>query len=127
MAEPATYKILVVEDEPIIAMFLEVMLNDLGHDVAAVATTIDEALKLADSLDIDVAIIDLTLNGQSAIRVVERLHAKLTPLILASGGRRDDVDSRFSEVVWLQKPYRQIEVGRAIEQALARADAGSTT
>ena len=63
--QPATpaRRILVVEDELMIRMLLEDMLGELGYTVAAEAGRLEEALAAAQSAEIDVAILDVNLNG----------------------------------------------------------------
>src|SRR5262249_27265229 len=86
-AQPATQakRILVVEDEVMIAMLLEDMLGELGYTVAAEAARIDEALEATKNADFDLAILDANLNGQPVSPVADALVARATPSVLATG------------------------------------------
>src|SRR4051812_40265470 len=78
-------KVLVVEDETIVAMLLEQMLEELGCEVAGVAGQVTLATSLAGSVDADLAILDMNLGGQSVDPVAEALDARGTPFVFASG------------------------------------------
>ena len=78
--------ILIVEDEPLIAMMLEDFLDSLGHTVAAICDTVSEALDRVGRGGFDVAIIDVNLNGERVWPVADRLAAQGVPYILATGG-----------------------------------------
>ena len=66
---PPSKRVLVVEDELMIRMLLEDMLGELGYTVAAQAGRIDEALHAAKTADFDLAILDLTLEGEPVLAV----------------------------------------------------------
>ena len=68
-------RVLVVEDEVMIAMLLEDMLADLGHEVVGPATRLEDGLELASSAEFDLAVLDVNLKGvvfgcQAALRVM---------------------------------------------------------
>jgi CheY-like chemotaxis protein len=110
--------ILVVEDEPLIAMMLEDFLESLGHEVIATCDTLDDALGHADGGGFDVAIIDVQLkDGERVWPLADRLADAGKPFILATGGHVEAPPPRHAEAPVLAKPYT-IE---AIEPALAAA------
>jgi CheY-like chemotaxis protein len=78
-------RILVVEDEMLIGMLLEDMLVDLGHEVAAIAPRLKDALAAVDRESFDLAILDVHLHGESAFTVADRLIGKNVPFVLATG------------------------------------------
>jgi PAS domain S-box-containing protein len=78
-------RVLVVEDEMTIALLLEDMLIDLGHDVRGPAMRLPQALDLAERLELDFAILDINLDGQSSFLVADVLPARGVPFIFASG------------------------------------------
>ncbi|SEP48869.1 Response regulator receiver domain-containing protein [Rhodospirillales bacterium URHD0017] len=59
-------RVLVVEDEVIVGMLLEDMLGELGCEVVAISTHLEEALGLARRLDIDFALLDINLDGHQS-------------------------------------------------------------
>lgn len=104
MTSPAL-KVLIVEDEPIIAMMLADMLDLLGHDVVGQADTLDAAHRLIEAGGFDAAILDVYLAGQPVWPVAERLRAEGCPFVLATGAGRDDLPAGFQDCLVLEKPY----------------------
>jgi CheY-like chemotaxis protein len=111
-------RVLVVEDELMIRMLLEDMLTDLGHTVAAQAGGIDEALALAKSAEIDVALLDVNLNGQPITPVVEILVRRGVPFVFASGYGQRGVPETYRDSPTLQKPFQVEALAQAIEAAV---------
>src|SRR5580704_2712481 len=112
-------RILVVEDEMMIAMLVEDMLAELGCSVVGPAHALDVALNLARTESgLDAALLDVNLGGQPVFAVADALRAKGVPAIFSTGygdaGLRD-VD-RGSPV--LQKPFRAGDLARALHAAL---------
>ena len=113
--------ILIVEDEPLIAMMLEDFLESLGHDVVGTCETLEEALDRVGAGGFDLAIIDVQLkDGKRVWPVADRLKEEGTPFILATGGHVEPPPPEHAEAPVLSKPYT-IE---AIEPALDRACGG---
>jgi len=112
-------RILVVEDEMMIAMLVEDMLTELGCSVVGPAHALAEALALAQSEPgLDAALLDVNLAGQPVFPVADALREKGVPAIFSTGygdaGLRD-ID-RGSPV--LQKPFRSGDLARALGEAL---------
>jgi CheY-like chemotaxis protein len=112
--------ILVVEDEPLIAMMLEDFLESLGHSVTATCESVDHALTEADKGGFDLAILDVNLKGESVWPVAERLRAKQIPFVLATGGHVDPPPAEFADVPVIEKPYTIDRVTPALEAAFAQ-------
>ncbi len=111
-------RVLLVEDETMIAMLVEDMLEDLGHDLATVATGLEEALAAARSETIDVAILDLNLGGVLTYPVADVLQARGVPFIFATGYGSSGLGEAYTDWPTLQKPFNQEALGRAIAAAL---------
>lgn len=111
--------ILIVEDEPLIAMMLEEFLDSLGHNVVATCDNVDDALQHASDGGFDVAIIDVQLrDGRSAWPVADKLAENGTPFVLATGGHVEPPPVQHREVPVLSKPYTIDSIEPAIEQAM---------
>jgi len=111
-------RILIVEDEPLVAMLLEDMLLDLGYAVVGPAGTLQEGLSLARSEAIDAAILDVNLNGARSFPIAEILQARHVPYFFATGyGSAEDVRQQGVEIV--AKPFRDDAVNAAIQRLLA--------
>jgi DNA-binding response OmpR family regulator len=111
--------ILIVEDEPLIAMMLEDFLLSLGHEVRATCESVSEALKAVQAGDFDLAILDVNLKGESVWPVAAMLRERAIPFILASGGHVDPPPAEFAGVPMIDKPYTIDRVTPALEAALA--------
>ena len=111
--------ILIVEDEPLISMMLEDFLQSLGHEVAAVCESVEEATAAVSEREFDLAILDVNLKGESVWPVAAQLRAKGVPFVLASGGHVDPPPSDFVNVPMIDKPYTIDRINPAIEEALA--------
>ena len=114
----AGHNILIVEDEPLIAMMLEDFLDTLGHRVVATAETVEEAIACAEDGGFDVAIVDVHLRGGETVwPVADCLDDKGVPFVLATGGHIEPPPERHASAPVLTKPYT-ID---AIEPVLAKA------
>ena len=110
----AGLRVLVVEDEMMVSMLIEDMLEDLGCKVVGPASRLDEAMALAADAELDCAVLDVNLGGQSIFPLADFLRAKGAPFAFATGygdaGLRD-VD-KGSPV--LQKPFRETDLARVL-------------
>jgi DNA-binding response OmpR family regulator len=111
--------ILIVEDEPLIAMMLEDFLHSLGHEVTGSCDTVRAALEAVARNEFDLAILDVNLKGENVWPVAAALRDKGTPFVLASGGHVDPPPPEFKGVPMIEKPYTIDRVTPIIEAALA--------
>jgi DNA-binding response OmpR family regulator len=109
--------ILVVEDEPLIAMMLEDFLESLGHNVHATCDNVEEALGETEKGGFDIAILDVNLNGENAWPVARKLREKAIPFVIATGGHVDPPPPEFANVPLIEKPYTVDRVTPALEAA----------
>lgn len=98
-------RVLVVEDEALVAMLVEDLLNELGHEVGAIASRMEDALANARTGQYDVAIIDLNLDGQPSYPVADILSERGVLFIFATGYGAGGLDSKYSGVPVLTKPF----------------------
>ena len=111
--------ILIVEDEPLIAMMLEDFLDSLGHKVVGTVETVAEAIAHADQGGFDVAIVDVHLKGgQTVWPVADRLSDKGIPFVLATGGHIEPPPERHATAPILSKPYTIDAIAPALQRAL---------
>jgi DNA-binding response OmpR family regulator len=111
--------ILIVEDEPLIAMMLEDFLESLGHEVRGTCETVAQALAEADKGGFDLAILDVNLKGENVWPVAARLRELGTPFVLSSGGHVDPPPAEFKNVPMLEKPFTIDRVTPVLNEALA--------
>jgi CheY-like chemotaxis protein len=115
---PASLAILIVEDEPLIAMMLEDFLDSLGHRIVATAESVAEAMPYVEQGGFDVAIIDVHLRGgEKAWPLADILVERGLPFVVATGGHVEPTPARHAGAPLLSKPYT-ID---AIEPALSAA------
>ena len=112
--------ILVVEDEPLIAMMLEDFLETLGHSVHASCESVAEAVDEAKKGGFDLAILDVNLNGETAWPVAHALRDRQIPFVIATGGHVEPPPPEFANVPVIEKPYTIDRVIPALDKALAR-------
>jgi CheY-like chemotaxis protein len=111
-------RILVVEDEVVVAIGLEGMLAELGHEVVATAGRLDRALAAARKGDFDLAILDLNIRGQDTYAVAEVVTGRGIPLIFATGYESTRLRPPYGDGFVLQKPYMQSELREMIAAAI---------
>ena len=111
-------RILIVEDETIIAMLLEDMLEDLGCEVAAVAARTAAALAAIEAHPPDAAILDLNLDGVKSDEVADALSARGVPFLFATGYGDAGLSERYRDRPVLSKPFRRNDLERALERLL---------
>jgi CheY-like chemotaxis protein len=117
-------RILVAEDEAIIAMYLAEVLAEMGHEVCAVEATEGGLVAAAASLRPDLMIVDARLGEGSGVRAVaEILEAGFIPHVFASGDRRT-LRRLPAGAVLIEKPYHEVELARAMARAMAATAPG---
>jgi CheY-like chemotaxis protein len=121
MVNGSPQRVLVVEDELAIVELISEMLEDLSFKVAAVASDLDKAVTLAQEIDIDLAILDVRLQGQQSVAVARILQSRDIPFIFATGYRTSDIDQEFQAIPALPKPFRTADLARAIRSVQKRS------
>lgn len=104
-ALPKAQRILIVEDEPLIALALEAMLVDLGFDVAGTAAKVSIALEIIGRERIDGAILDVNLGSQSIDPVADVLAVRACPFFFTTGYGISGLPARHAGRTVLQKPF----------------------
>ena len=112
-------RVFVVEDEAVVSMLIEDTLADIGCSVAATASRLDEAMDKAASLDFDLAILDVNLNGVQAYPLAEALAKKGILLVFATGYGAAGIPNELRHVPLLAKPFQQRDLESALANALA--------
>lgn len=111
-------KILVLEDEFLIAMDVEQLCLDSG---AAEVTVISELAGVAPDLEFDAAIVDVFLNGVSTFDFADALRRSGKPFVFASGySDNAEVATRFPGVALVGKPYSGSDLIAAVAAACGR-------
>ena len=108
-------RILIVEDEPLIAIMAEDMLTACDHVVSGVAATTGEALTAIDADGFDAVLLDIRLGDETSMAVADALRARNIPFLFTTGGP-ESISPAYKRVPMLSKPFTLSE----LETALAR-------
>ena len=109
-------RVLVVEDEMLVAMQIEDMLSDLGCNSITLAATIEAALgSIAENM-FDLATLDVNLDGTRSFAVAEALSDRRIPFAFATGYGADE---RFGDRPVLNKPFSVDQFKRVLRDLLA--------
>ena len=111
--------VLIVEDNPLIALDLEAILLDLGAVDVAIATSVSQALQLIAARPFDIALIDVKLGNVTSMPLAAALRDADIPFCFATGYDPKSIPSEFHSHPILLKPYQRAEVEVVVEQ-LAR-------
>ena len=111
---PAAASVLIVEDEIVVALFLEDMLADFGYRVAGVVSQLGDAI--AHPAGYDLAVLDVHLNGEPVFAFADRLTEAGTPFIFATGYGARGIPERHRGRPVLQKPYMPDELKKALDE-----------
>jgi CheY-like chemotaxis protein len=116
-------RVLVIEDEMLVAMEFESLLQRQGCAVVGPASTVDRALALLDHDQPDAALLDLNLNGESASAVAVALRTRGVPFVLVTGyGEAQSSEPELQGAPRVDKPVNHYALVRALAQVM---DAGS--
>lgn len=110
-------RVLVVEDEMLVAMLLEEMLADLGFEVVGPAMRLERALKMAQEENFDLAILDVNLANEQSFPVARLLRERGIPFIFATGYGSRGLEKEFDGSVVLQKPFEAHQLQHATKRA----------
>lgn len=112
------YRFLVVEDEFMITMLLEDFLTDLGHELAGKAETIAEGIRIIEtSLDIDAAILDMNIRGETVSPIVDALTERRIPFCFMTGYGAA-VSTSHPQAPILGKPFDMNDLEATIDKLL---------
>ncbi len=113
-------RVLVVEDEMLVSMLVEDMLMEFGCDIVGPAPDLDQAMALADTAELDAAILDVNVGGRQIFPVADRLKDRGIPFAFASGyGEAGLIEAHRGTPV-LQKPFRQGDLERVLKELAAK-------
>jgi CheY-like chemotaxis protein len=117
----ANLRILIVEDETMIAILIQESLEELGCEIVALAQRLPSALDAARTKSFDCAILDVNLAGKPVYPVAEILDSRDIPYIFVTGYSAPQVDKRFRAHRILQKPVRFADLHNALQGVTGRS------
>ena len=117
----AGIRVLVIEDEPLISMYIEDSLSDLGCETVATAANLTDAIHKASAVLCDIIMLDVNLSGKQTFGLAESLFEKHMPFIFSTGYGNPGIPLHLQYVPVLQKPFKDSELKEKLEFALAAA------
>ncbi len=114
-------RVLLVEDEAMVAMLLEDLLAEMGCTVVAVASRIEAAMEAARTLDYDLAILDVNLDGRETYPVADAIIARNLPSVFVTGYGPLGLIETYRHLPVLTKPFREADLRRIVTLALGAA------
>ncbi len=116
-------RVLVVEDEVMVSWILEEMLAELGCEVVGPAARVEQALAMVNAETIDLAVLDVNLNGKKSFPVADALLARGVPFIFSTGYSNDGFPDAYKGHPMMQKPYAIANLSGALESLMTAKSA----
>jgi DNA-binding response OmpR family regulator len=116
MPDPA--RIFIVEDEYLIRLLLEDMLSELGYAVGAIASNLDEGKSKAETAEIDIALLDVNIDGEQVFPIAEILRGRGKPFIFVTGYGAQGLPENYRGNPTLQKPMQMQDLKAMLVRTL---------
>ncbi|MER9493982.1 response regulator [Mesorhizobium sp. M0320] len=125
MGSQSVLSVVVLEDEPLIALDVEDTLCDAGFNVLAVLPSCSQALEWLQSNSPDVAVLDIELNDGSCEDIARLLYERDIPFVVHSGSVFDPryYAPIFQKGTWVSKPAADGDVTNAVAACVTRRSA----
>ncbi len=125
--DPPSKRILIVEDEPFVALSLVDALSELGFDVAGCVGDIAAAMDLIGRERIDGALLDVKLGSQRIDPVADLLAERDCPFIFTTGLDKADIPAAYSDRAILQKPFGTADLVKMLQRVFGRQACSETS
>jgi DNA-binding response OmpR family regulator len=120
-------RVLVVEDEFLIASYLADVLREFGAEIVGPAATLQEALLLARTKEPHCAVLDIDLNGDMVFPVADELAEQGTPFVFLSGYTSEYIPTRYLKVARYEKPFKNVPIIQELSRLLVSASRAAKT
>jgi DNA-binding NarL/FixJ family response regulator len=110
-------RVLVVEDEFLVAMDLELMLGELGCEVVGPIGDLANALRAAQEESFDLALLDVNVGGEPVTGVAEALVERGVPIVFCTGYQAANLPERYATAPTLMKPFQAADIAAALQRA----------
>ncbi len=115
-------RVLIVEDEPLIAMEIKSILEDEGCDVIGPASDLDEAERLVQEADLHAALLDVNLGGHDVSDLVAALTRRNIPFAFVTGYAKKDLPETFQQAPLITKPIVPDQIIAMLNEILTHRD-----
>ena len=117
-------RVLVVEDESLVAMLLETILEDMGCTPVGPASNIEDGAAMArDTTELDAALLDVNVAGRQVFPVAEALKARGVPFVFSTGYGEGGLPDEWRGNPTIQKPFTEAAVRDALMKAMGVSQA----
>jgi CheY-like chemotaxis protein len=120
MVELSGARVLLVEDEGLVALMIEDMLEELGLKVVASAAHVPKACELATTASFDVALLDVNLAGEFVFPVARILLARKIPFLFSTGYGGPPLQEEFRNAPAIGKPFSIDQLDEKLRTLLPR-------
>src|SRR5476649_3066332 len=117
-------RVFVVEDEMLVAWLLEDMLAEIGCAVVGPAGSVNQALAMIDAEAIDVAVLDVNLNGEMSYPIADELAARGVPFVFVTGYDKGRILDGYRVFPVLQRPFHRSELSDILAKLLTPKEPG---
>jgi AmiR/NasT family two-component response regulator len=121
---PMSVRVLVVEDEAILAIDIAEQLSDAGFEIIGPAPSVGKALRLIEEVGCDIAVLDFNLRDETAESIALVLQTLRIPFLFLSGVSRERLPQWCGGAMLLPKPVRLDALLPALQQSLHTARNG---
>jgi CheY-like chemotaxis protein len=116
-------QVMIVEDEPLVALELQFIVEDMGHHVCAVVDTEADAVREADATSPDLVIADIQLRQGNGVAAMERIaDRREVPVIFVSGNHTFTPNPQIRTARFIAKPFRVESLWKAVADIIAGAE-----
>ncbi|MFC5438348.1 response regulator [Rhodanobacter umsongensis] len=119
MSSATAGRVLIVEDDPVVAMVVEDILRDMGYEVL-INITLEHAMFELDDGEVDAVLLDMQLRGKDARPLVLELLARKLPFLVLSGADQTALINEFPQIRVLPKPFGKATLEEAVRDLLGR-------
>jgi DNA-binding response OmpR family regulator len=113
-------RVLIVEDEAMIAGLIELILREAEWSVVGPVATLERALATIERERLDAALLDVRVNGHDAFAVADVLMRRHIPFIFVSGFTRKQMPSRYRNCAYIAKPFTADTILALLDEVVAR-------
>jgi DNA-binding NarL/FixJ family response regulator len=114
------WRLLLVEDDPLVAIELDELIRALGADVVGPFSRVAPALAAIEREPVFGAVLDIRLDGETTFPIIDAFLERADPILLVSGGVAFDLPDQYREVPRLQKPFEFVEFEHAARSVFTR-------
>jgi DNA-binding NtrC family response regulator len=116
-------QVMIMEDEPLVALELQIIVEDMGYDVCAVVDTEADAVREADATSPDLVIADIQLRQGNGVAAMERIALRReVPVVFVSGNHTFTPNPQIRTVRFIAKPFRVESLRKAVADIFAGAE-----